>query len=481
MHRQLGARGHLGRASLGGAVVVALTLMSLTSALAVEDGLVDDAIRFRRSVGLEADRAFVESTFAKEGYPDDAYGVPLSKAEVATIDDRQARLGKATSGHEWAHEQPGYAGSWVDQSKDGLIVYQFSKNVNAAELELDRLLPAGVAYEVRRVDRSLTELRELQARITKDIDTLAKEGIEVLSIGLDISDDTVTVGIAGDAAGKRATVKARYGDFVKVATEDPGQADCSGLRDCPPLKGGIRIYDVPGPGDCTAVYIAKKPNERFVLVTAGHCIKLDAQGNNWKHLSSDPVQGTSDYNNSVWCCTDANDEGADVGFFLIDTGQEPGSKTKAIVSNSSATVDKIRADLPDYSPYQQEGAVVCRMGHGSIDQDDGYSGYTAKKCGVIDQVEVEKKSTVTGYSTRWVDDLNVWEGDSTGGDSGGIVFANVPGQGDEIHLLGTHVHSSTDNPGADGYSWYEPVAEGIWEILDKKDLLLDPCTLDDPC
>jgi hypothetical protein len=100
---------------------------------------------------------------------------------------------------------------------------------------------------------------------------------------------------------------------------------------------------------------------------------------------------------------------------------------------------------------------------------------------MIRYVEVERKSVVSGYSTRWVDFVNAWEGDSTGGDSGGIVFVSVPGKSDEIYLLGTHIHSSTDNNGADGYSWYEPVSQGIWEILDRHDLLLDPCTLNDPC
>lgn len=243
------------------------------------------------------------------------------------------------------------------------------------------------------------------------------------------------------------------------------------------------MYDVPGPADCTAGYVAKRPDGRLVLVTAGHCIKIGGEDNDniWKHRSDGPNLGRADYDDSVWCCVDQNSPGGDVGFFLIYESQEPSVKTEAIVHHDNATVKKIRADLADWAPQQEEGEVVCRMGHGSIDQDDGFSGYAPKKCGVIRYVEVERKSVVSGYSTRWVDFVNAWEGDSTGGDSGGIVFVSVPGKSDEIYLLGTHIHSSTDNNGADGYSWYEPVSQGIWEILDRHDLLLDPCTLNDPC
>jgi len=325
-----------------------VTLLTVAAALAVDDGWVDDAIRFRRSVGLESERGFVASTFTRDGYSADDYGVPLSDAEVQTLNDRQARLEKANPGHEWAYEQPSFAGSWIDQSRDGLIVYQFSESVGAAEQKLDDLLPAGVKYAVRRVERSLDTLRQLQSRISKDIESLDADGIEVVSVGLDIRDNTVVVGIAGDATGKRAIIKDRYGEPVKVATEDTGHADaCNGLRDCAPLKGGIKVYDVPGPAVCTAGYIAKRPDGRFVLVTAGHCIKIGDHGNDWKHESGGPVLGTSDEYHSIWCCTNSGNEGADVGYFVIDVDQVPSVNLRAIVNHADPTVDEIRADLPD--------------------------------------------------------------------------------------------------------------------------------------
>jgi len=56
---------------------------------AQDGGLVDDAIRFRRSVGLRADRDFVASTFGSDQYAADEFGVPLSEQEVAEIQERQ--------------------------------------------------------------------------------------------------------------------------------------------------------------------------------------------------------------------------------------------------------------------------------------------------------------------------------------------------------------------------------------------------------
>lgn len=216
---------------LGWTIIAALACV-LTQSLHVaaqDGGLVDDAIRFRRSVGLRADRDFVASTFGSDQYAADEFGVPLSEQEVAEIQERQSRTASAAPGHDWARTQPGFAGAWTDQSQDGLIVYLFSTGVSAARAELDRLLPPEVRYEVRGVERSLADLRGLERRIAADIPSLEADGIEVLSIGLAISDNTLRVGVVDGVARARDAIQSAYGDFIEVAWEDPGQADaCTG-------------------------------------------------------------------------------------------------------------------------------------------------------------------------------------------------------------------------------------------------------------
>ncbi len=194
---------------------------------AQDGGLVDDAIRFRRSVGLRADRDFVASTFGRTST------LPTSSAcrcpsKVAEIQERQFDR-ERRSGHDWARTQPGFAGAWTDQSKDGLIVYLFSTGVSAARAELDRLLPPEVRYEVRGVERSLADLRGLERRIAADIPSLEADGSEVQSIGLAISDNTRRGGVVDGVARARDAIQSAYGDFIEVAWEDPGQADaCTG-------------------------------------------------------------------------------------------------------------------------------------------------------------------------------------------------------------------------------------------------------------
>jgi hypothetical protein len=228
-------------------------------AAAVDSGWVDDAIRFRCSVGLEADRAFVASTFGREGYSADEFGVPLSDDEVALILERQARTAKAQPGHDWAQRQPGFAGAWTDQTRDGLIVYQFSAEPEVAQAELDRLLPPEVTFEVRLVERDINDLQGLKRSIAADIPMLEGAGIEVTSVGLDIRANTIRVGVAEGVDLARGLIQATHGSFIEVVGEDPGQADTrAGSGKDGQHAGGIRESE-EGPGSTAQVTDAVDP------------------------------------------------------------------------------------------------------------------------------------------------------------------------------------------------------------------------------
>ena len=204
-------------------------------------GAIDDAIRFRESVGLESGRAFVRSTFRSDAYSSDDFGVPLSAAEVDIIHERQRRTALAAPGHAWAQARPDFAGAWTDQLRDGLIVYQFTGDVADETLELDRLLPAEVLHEVRSVERTLADLRAIKEAISADIETLLADGIDLTGVGLDISGNVVSVAVSDEVDRARAVLAERFGDAVVVergeaAVADPGRG---------PLTVGVKLPNLP--------------------------------------------------------------------------------------------------------------------------------------------------------------------------------------------------------------------------------------------
>lgn len=209
-----------------------LMIASMPAALgadpAVDKGWIDGAIRFRESVGLESGRPFVRSTFGNDAYSSDDFSVPLSQEEVDIIRDRQRRTALATPGHAWANSQKDFAGAWTDQRRDGVIVYQFTGDIADEKVELRRLLPAEVIYEVRSVERSLADLRELKAEIRESIEALQEDGVDITGIGLDTRDNVVSVDVSRDVPRARTILEERFGDAIDVEQGGVAVADTAG-------------------------------------------------------------------------------------------------------------------------------------------------------------------------------------------------------------------------------------------------------------
>lgn len=409
-----------------------------------EGATVDEAVRFRSTFGLRADDQFVRDTFASPLYSSDAYGVPLSEAEQAEL-FRRARIETALDAGalEFAQAQPGYAGVYLDQQRDGRPVFLYAGGGTASLVDaLAALLPRDARVEVRDAVRTMKELVDLKSRIEADVKGWAQEGITVLRVSIRPSINTVRIGVPNVTDFVETTLKARYGEHVVVYAASPAVADACGIDDCWPPKGGIAIRPSnQSTPKCTAGFIVERTDNGVpAILTAGHCIdRWGGTGQGWRH--ADLPIGTALA--ETW--QDGGTSDADVGLIWIQSGPAGDMVHKNQMRRTSTSI----ASVNGYAIGVSEGGQACRKGMTSLHD-----------CGAIQDPDVGHPSPVPNWGSMWVSHTTEINIDSQGGDSGGSVF-RYPGGGtccSPITALGTHVHS-TDPPSAP-LSWFSPYWTG---------------------
>jgi hypothetical protein len=178
-----------------------------------------------------------------------------------------------------------------------------------------------------------------------------------------------------------------------------------------------------------------------------------------------------------------NDSLADVAIIKIWSGHWPANKNKFLADPESQT----SAAITSYKTFSQqvEGTQVCRIGWGSWEYPPS-SYYKARKCGKIILEDSDAGSitddnsqscaTIGGETRcRYIKSMKVVNFDSTGGDSGGIVFVPNNPVSAATQLLGTHVHSKDDDSGV-LKSWYSTTTKGFSELQSKvPPIYIRPC------
>jgi hypothetical protein len=90
-----------------------------------------------------------------------------------------------------------------------------------------------------------------------------------VSVGVDVRHNRVRLGVSSTDA-PAARHAEQYGDLAYVTVEEPpSPGECKTRRDCPHLRGGIRIQNEENAG--STGFSGRTPNGNFVHVTAGHC------------------------------------------------------------------------------------------------------------------------------------------------------------------------------------------------------------------
>jgi hypothetical protein len=436
----------------------------------------DHAKEFRQSMGFEAGDAYVlESLADPERFPSDAWGVPLTNAETNELYRRSRMVLDASDTVAEAGRMDGFAGVYMDHDRDGRLVFQFSKGVQAAEQAISASMPSDVDFGVRKVEHSLEELDAVGEDLLSRADRLLDLDVQLVSLRYDIQNNRVVAAVDGSTSRAEPVFEDVNGAFRVVAGEAAVLDACNDVTDCPPAKGGIRINDGTF---CTSAVVGKRRDgsPHRVLITAGHCLQGNADGT-WTH--SGEVVGTDEAR--VWSQSSSAPYpviNSDIGIIDLDDGFLPadGSNNKFVFTNSG-TVWRF-GDLenpPTETP-------VCTIGAGS----ESKAGWPAKRCGKVEAyyiVRLTCQNPGTQPPCAWVDFSVSVDFDSTGGDSGAPYWIDTGSS--PYTLIGIHTHSDEDgsqgpyHPGKEG--WYVSITRGLYYLSQKSPPVIVHACIDGDC
>ncbi|MFV2063512.1 MAG: hypothetical protein ACC726_08355, partial [Chloroflexota bacterium] len=114
-----------------------------------------------------------------------------------------------------------YAGAYLDRKRHGLPVLLFTGDLDSAIEQLRGRFGDDVNFEVRKVERSLADLKATQQAITERLDDLAAAGLDIREVGTSVSANRVEVGAYAGLTAVREAL-AEYGDMVHVFWSEGG-------------------------------------------------------------------------------------------------------------------------------------------------------------------------------------------------------------------------------------------------------------------
>jgi hypothetical protein len=433
------------------ALLSAISSFMLPTGSLAADATADenDATRFRETFGLQADLAFVRTTLDDTRYSSEAYGVPLTSAEVSEL-FRRARIETSIGDAlDVARSQPGFAGVYLDQQRGGRPIFMFTSVDPTITSRLAALLPEGANVEIRDATYTEAELMELKAQVESQFADWQADGVVILAVGIDVRANRLQIGVADHGPETEARLQSRYGNGVAVLETKVAHSDvCDGTNDCRPIKGAIAVNPTgAAPGRCTAGFVVERTdNAALAILTAGHCVEVwGGFDQAWQHNS----QGFGRALYETWEPGGSSD--ADVGLITIQSPEVALMTNKNQIRRTNGSVANVSAYI---SGHPLQGGQACRVGTTS-----------GHDCGSVRISDVGHWSVVAGWHWMWVSHTVEVDFDSAAGDSGGPVF-RYPGGGtccSPVWALGTHVHSldPEDNTG-----WFSPITRGVGDYND---------------
>jgi hypothetical protein len=126
---------------------------------------VAEAQRYREDFGLRSDESWVRRVAADPASVAgvNRYGIPLTPEEVGELERRiqtTEAIKRLVVPYGESHPED-WAGAWIDHEASGRLIAQFSGHVEEHRRQLYARISPEANFEVRAVDRSLAEIREM--------------------------------------------------------------------------------------------------------------------------------------------------------------------------------------------------------------------------------------------------------------------------------------------------------------------------------
>lgn len=176
-------------------------------------------IRFRESFGLRADPSYVRQLYrdVESGAADasPAAGALLTPAEQADVVGRGSGSDVVIdAADDYFATQPSdlFAGLYIDQLRDGLVVIGVTEDPARHQVALRSLIGRPASFEVVPMDHSLDALYALHGAVDAAVDDLLARGVDVSSVGVDEEANLVLVGVASDRTAATQVLRERFGD-----------------------------------------------------------------------------------------------------------------------------------------------------------------------------------------------------------------------------------------------------------------------------
>lgn len=247
-----------------------------------------EALRFRASMGLRTDPAYVQQLLAAAASSptryNDTYGTPLRAEEAQEIDERQKTIEEdAPKVRSYIAErgQPELLGGlFMDNANDGTLTVAVTEDGARVNRELRQRVRHPERLIVVQVARSLRALEEGSARLFAER-TQTPNSFTVTSTSVDEPTNRINVNVSGDVEAARAFYSASDGDTVIVQEASITPVGTKAANS-PPFRGGQSILCSEGYG-CSTGFVAYNINNsiRHYVLTAAHCGRV---GNTWAQV-----------------------------------------------------------------------------------------------------------------------------------------------------------------------------------------------------
>jgi hypothetical protein len=184
------------------------------------------AMRFREDFGLRADDSWILAVAADPSADRTTFGVPLTVAEVQELNGRAQSIDAMRDVVVgYTATQPDWAGTWVDQTRGGVLVVQFTGLLDIHRAALLSHIRPLAPIEIRLVRWSVAELQGFANQVTAEQGWFETLPAVVIGYGPDVTLDRLKIDLSSADPDVARKIESHFGwtdDVVSVSSDGTG-------------------------------------------------------------------------------------------------------------------------------------------------------------------------------------------------------------------------------------------------------------------